>query len=154
MNKELNIEKAAGVILYRQGFDGMEFLTLRSSREKAQIEPKRFVDVFWDFPKGKIEHGETAEDAAKREVTEETGISDVEIMPDFLQKVQYIIYKEGKPVHKDVLMYLAQAPSPKVDLSREHSGFEWLNYDDAIRRITLPEMKKALRAAQSYLENI
>ncbi len=154
MPKELDIEKCAGVILFRPSNEGLEFLTIQSSREQAQIGPNKFVDAFWDFPKGKVEHGETGEEAAKREVAEETGISDVEVMPDFSYKVLYTIYKKGKPIPKEVILYLAQAPTVNVELSSEHSQFEWLHYDDAMHRITIPEMREALHAANEYLENI
>lgn len=148
------VEKAAGAILYRHSFDGREYLLIRSSREQAQVAPDKFVAAFWDFPKGKIEYGETGEEGAKREVAEETGICDLEFMPDFLHHVHYTIYKEGKPIPKEVLMYLAEALTPRVELSREHSKFEWLGYDDAIRRVTISDMKRVLQAASEYLENI
>ena len=140
--------------MFRTLADGREYLVIRSSRERAQIAPDTFVGAFWDFPKGKIEHGETAQQAAKREIEEETGISQFEFMPDFLRTVKYPIYQEEKPASKEVYMYLAQVESEIVLLSGEHSAFEWLLYDDAIRRVTIDGMKKVLQQASEFLENI
>lgn len=49
---------------------------------------------FWDLPKGKIDKGESKEMAAVREVQEETGINDVELL-DFITET-YHTYRTGK----------------------------------------------------------
>ncbi|TSC61635.1 MAG: NUDIX hydrolase [Parcubacteria group bacterium Gr01-1014_48] len=148
------IEKSAGVILYRHFFDGRKYLVIRSSREQAEIAPQKFVQFFWDFPKGKIEYGETGEEAARREVGEETGVTEVDFMPGFMKNVHYTIYKGGKPIPKEVYLYLAQTSTERVVLSQEHRSFEWLSFDDAFRRVTLVEMKNALKDARKFLETI
>ncbi len=48
----------------------------------------------WDLPKGKLEKGEGVKEAAVREVEEETGITDLELL-DFLQET-YHIYTEKR----------------------------------------------------------
>ena len=54
----------------------------------------------WDFPKGHVEDGETELQTALRELAEETGITDVEVFPDFNHKISYHIMKEGRRVFK------------------------------------------------------
>ena len=147
-------EKAAGAIIFRQLFEGREFLVIRSSREKCEVAPHTYVADFWEFPKGRIEHGERGEDAARREVEEETGLSEVEFMPDFNEKLMYTIYREGNAVEKEVVMYLGRAESNEVLLSREHRAYEWLSYDDARRRVSVEEMRRALVRAGEYLDGI
>lgn len=49
---------------------------------------------FWDFPKGKIEKGETSFNAAIREVEEETGVKGLQIIADLTPT--YHIYKHNK----------------------------------------------------------
>ena len=48
----------------------------------------------WDLPKGKIDDGESPEEAAVREVEEETGINEIELGP--LLTKSYHTYKNGK----------------------------------------------------------
>ena len=150
----VDIEKAAGAILYRQSLPSREFLIIQSSRERCQIAPDIFVEEFWEFPKGRVEFGETGEESAKREVAEETGILELEFVRDFLYKVTYATYRDGKSVAKEVDMYLAEASFPRVELSDEHKNFEWLAYDEALQRVTLSEMKKALKRAFEYIEGM
>jgi 8-oxo-dGTP pyrophosphatase MutT (NUDIX family) len=55
--------EAAGGVVWREGGDGVEVVV---------VHRPRYDD--WSFPKGKLDKGETFEQAARREVEEETGI--------------------------------------------------------------------------------
>jgi 8-oxo-dGTP diphosphatase len=57
--------RAAGGVVWRQGPDG--------ERRWAVIHRPRYDD--WSLPKGKLQEGESLEEAAEREVREETGLS-------------------------------------------------------------------------------
>jgi ADP-ribose pyrophosphatase len=59
---------AGGVVYYDAGGDGPVYL-LMSNRKG-----------YWEFPKGHVDQGETEEEAAIREVREETGLNDVKIV--------------------------------------------------------------------------
>ncbi len=61
----------------------------------------------WAFPKGHIEEGESAEQAALREILEETGIEARVIAP--LGTVDYWFVAEGKRIHKTVHHFLLRA---------------------------------------------
>jgi len=147
-------EQVAGVILFRFSLEGREYLVIRSSHVPAEIAPKKFVPEFWEFPKGRLEHGEWGIDGARREAEEEVGMIKMEFIPDFAQTFNYTTYRDGTPISKEVTMYLAQVHDADINLSREHGDYTWLFLDDALRRVTLPEMKGALRAAGAYLERI
>ena len=140
------VERSAGIILFRNTPAGREYLVIRSSNSSMPERPE-----FWDFPKGVLDKGETGIEAARREVREEVGIEDFEIMPEFKETVHYFTRREGKPVPKYIAMFLAEAKNHKVTLSWEHSRYEWLPYEGARRRITREEMKKALDAAHKFL---
>ncbi len=104
----------------------------------------------WGFPKGHIEKGETEIQAAKREMKEETGIS-IEILFGFKYEISYFYKKEGKLSHKVVVFFIGVTEQEEVKLSFEHDGFEWLNYEDAIKRLTFENEKKALMRAREFL---
>ena len=59
----------------------------------------------WDFPKGKIEDGEKTEDAAIREVIEETGIKDINITKE-LSRVYHIYSFSNTWILKETFWYL------------------------------------------------
>jgi 8-oxo-dGTP pyrophosphatase MutT (NUDIX family) len=61
-------------------------------------------ELAWTFPKGHIEKGEKARDAALREVEEETGYR-CEIIKPF-DKVQYWFKRDGQLVKKMVTWFL------------------------------------------------
>lgn len=68
----------------------------------------------WFFPKGQVESGETDEDAARREILEETGIADLELIDDLGSYLRPRILPDGtySPEElKDIHMYLFAAPS-------------------------------------------
>ncbi len=76
------------------------------------VQVKNLQDhVVWTFPKGHIEKGETAEQAALREVREETGWSCLIQAP--LHKVQYWFRRDGSLVKKTVTWFL-MAPKERL----------------------------------------
>lgn len=145
------VERSAGIILFRNTPEGRKYLILRSSRSKSEIAKGKFAKEFWDFPKGQLEEGEKGIDAARREAKEEAGIESYEVVPGFKETVRYFTRREGRPIPKFVAMFLAEAKTDKVKLSWEHDKYEWLAYNEALERVTLKEMKKALMAAENFL---
>lgn len=107
---------------------------------------------FWDFPKGLLDGGEKGIDAAVRETKEETGIHELEFVPEFKETVHYFTRREGKSIPKFVALFLARSQSDAVALSWEHDRFEWLPYEEARECLTRPEMKKALEKAEQVLQ--
>lgn len=146
------VERSAGIIIFHDAASGRKYLVIRSSRDSSQISEKKSVKEFWDFPKGQLEKGETGIDAARREAKEEAGISGFEILSGFKETVSYFTRREGKPIPKFVAMFLAEAKSDKVKLSWEHDKYEWLPYEEAYSRISLPPMKQALEKAEEFLK--
>lgn len=65
---------------------------------------------FWDLPKGKIDSGETVEDAAIREVKEETGLEFLEI-EKFLTSTYHYYEHDGKKILKKTYWYKMTTPS-------------------------------------------
>src|SRR5260221_14596308 len=88
---------SAGIIVYRIEDDQIEYLLLQ------------YNAGHWDFAKGKIEKGETKEEAALRELDEETGLS-AEIQPTFEETFSYIFHDYDKQLaQKTVYFFVGQA---------------------------------------------
>ena len=101
----------------------------------------------WDFPKGNMERGETEVDTVFREVSEETGIKDIQIIKGFRQQYR----KKSKLVNKAVIYYLAETISKKVVLSFEHINFEWQTFEQALQKLSFENSKRVLRMANELL---
>lgn len=127
---------------------------LRSSRSESEVAKGKFIKEFWDFAKGRLEPGEKGIEAARREAEEEAGIKNPQFMPDFKETLKYFTRREGKPIPKFVAMFLAEAGINKVKLSWEHDKYEWLSFKKARERLSLLPMKKALEAAEKYLNKM
>ncbi|MEM1219335.1 MAG: NUDIX hydrolase [Bacteroidota bacterium] len=63
---------------------------------------------FWDLPKGKIDPGETIQEAAVREVQEETGIQQITLGPPLLNTYHTYKTKKGKRVLKKTYWFEMQ----------------------------------------------
>ncbi len=107
----------------------------------------------WDFPKGNIESGETEIETIKREVMEETGIIDITLIEGFRQQISYKYRKKSKLINKTVIYYLAETKSNKVVLSFEHVNFAWLNFKDALDKLSFDNSKRVLKNAKEFLSN-
>lgn len=67
----------------------------------------------WLFPKGKLDEGETDEEAARREIEEETGLTDLELIDDLGEYQRLRIAPDGSDMPgemKAIRMFLFAAP--------------------------------------------
>ena len=115
----------------------------------------------WEFAKGHIEQGEKPEEAARREIEEETGIKNITLIDGFKEYSKYFFKKsydlvgEAKKtapwVFKVVVFYLAQTFQEEVKISEEHKGFIWLPYEEAIKKLTFKNAKELLKKANDFV---
>lgn len=138
-------ENSAGAVLFslNEESNRIEFLLLRHT------------SGHWDFPKGNIESGEDGFDTARREICEETGISDIKFVKGFMSNIEYYFRRSDKLIHKRVIFYMARTHTRKIILSSEHDAYTWVEYSTAVNKLAYKSakelLKKANTAAKAYL---
>jgi bis(5'-nucleosidyl)-tetraphosphatase len=135
-------EKSCGALIFCNEGEKRAYLILH------------YTGLHWDFPKGHVEQGESEEQTARREIEEETGITALEFLPLFRERVSYSFYRSGGLVPKHVIFFLAKTSGKEVRLSHEHIGFEWLEYEEAKKRVTYGNARKLLEKAEAHLLSI
>lgn len=108
---------AAKAIIKKDG----KFLILKRS-DTDKLSP-----LGADFPGGKIEFGEKVEAGLHREVMEE---SNLEI--NLIRPLRAWSFLKNETTQLVGITYLAEYKSGEVELSWEHSSFEWLSFEDII----------------------
>ncbi len=114
----------------------------------------------WTLPKGWIEKGETAEQAAVREVQEETGVKNLKILAP-LGDVEYFYtathdrdygLKKGERVHKKVIFFLMETADEKLVPQWEIKGAGWFSPEEALKASGYSNTKKILEKAVGIIK--
>jgi 8-oxo-dGTP diphosphatase len=111
---------AAGGVVWRRGDDGR--------REFAVIYRPKYDD--WTLPKGKLDPGETFEEAALREVEEETGLR-----CRLLRRLGDTHYRDRHDRPKLVQWWEMEVEGGEFAPNDEVSELEWLSPEEARRRL-------------------
>jgi 8-oxo-dGTP pyrophosphatase MutT (NUDIX family) len=105
--------------------------------------------IEWCLPKGHLEEGETPEDAAVREIEEETGIRGQVL--GCLGTINYWFSAEGRRVHKLVHHYLLKATSGTLsvdgDPDREAIDVAWVPLVELVQMLAFPNERRIAREA-------
>lgn len=134
------VERSIGAVIKYQSpsdedtnrAESAEFLLLRNRRG------------FWGFPQGHKEKGETEIETLKREVAEETGIDNLDIQ-SYIGKIRYSYFRaDGMKSNKEVTFYFAISFNSLIRISKEHEGFKWVTYSDALSLLNHRQLKSIL----------
>ncbi|MGB9726491.1 MAG: bis(5'-nucleosyl)-tetraphosphatase [Minisyncoccia bacterium] len=140
-------EISAGILIFRETEKGREYLLLHyPSLSKGKD--------YWEFPKGHIEKEEKIEEAALREVKEETGLEIKELIPGFKKQIKYFFKKDNKLTFKIVYYFLAKTENSGVKISSEHLGYQWLNPQKAKEVIPFKNSKLLIAEAEKFLNEL
>jgi 8-oxo-dGTP pyrophosphatase MutT (NUDIX family) len=138
------VEISAGAIVFRREKRELKYLLLYKKAHNS-------YRAQWNFPRGWIEEGESLKETAKREIEEETGISELEFLEGFEENIHFIHRRKGKLIKKKVVYLLAGSKTPKVTLSFEHDDFGWFSIDGALERLTFENDREVLKKAADFL---
>jgi bis(5'-nucleosidyl)-tetraphosphatase len=107
----------------------------------------------WDFVKGNVEPGENERETVVRELQEETGITEAQFTEGFKEIIAYFYRRQGLTVHKEVVFFIMESQTEKVQISFEHIGYIWLDYKRAMDKLTFKNAKDVLQKAHDFLIN-
>ena len=133
------VERSAGAVIFRKEAKKILYLLLH------------YEEGHWDFPKGHIEKGEKTEETIRREIREETGITDLAFVDGFKETIRYFFWAGKKRILKFVVYTLAETSQKDVKLSFEHIDHAWLSFEEAKAKITFATSRKVLEKANAFL---
>ncbi len=120
-----------------------EYLLLRRAAEE------KLYPLLWQMVTGRIEAGEAAIEAAKREIREETGIRAAEVA--VVPYVASFYFPPDDSIHHVPVFAVEVPEDTEIQISSEHSAFEWLDYAHAWQRLTFPGHREGLRILREYV---
>ena len=133
------IETSVGAVIFRKG-NTTKYLLLQ------------YNATHWGLVKGHIEKGESEEETLLRETKEETGIINLQIIPKFRKEYSYSFKRKNEVINKQVIIYLAKTQTKEIKLSEEHIGYCWLNYEEAIKKVTFNQPKELIKKANEKIQ--
>ena len=133
------VERSAGAVVFRRENKKIKYLLIQ------------YGWGHWEFPRGLIEKRESLKEAAKREIEEEVGIKDIQFIPGFKEWIKFFFKLRGKNIMKIATFLLAETKTKKIKLSYEHKDYAWLEYQEALEKLTFKNAKEILKKANQFL---
>jgi len=127
------VQAAAGVPLRRRDDGALEVLLVHRPRYRD-----------WTFPKGKVKDGEREQDAALRELREETGLSG-----ELGRELASTHYTDLKLRDKTVRYWAMENCSGRFEPNDEVDRIEWLTLDEAAGRLSYRRDLDVLQSLES-----
>lgn len=128
-------EPTAGGIIFRRGHKDktIEILLIQDAKDR------------WTIPKGHIEEGETAKQAAEREVKEETGLKELQVL-NWLGKINFRYRRGSSLVLMTTEIFLVRALGNTDDIKPEDwmNGIKWFPASDALDKIEYEDIGKII----------
>jgi len=139
--QEIVREPTSGGIIFRHDKDGgVEILLIQDGKDR------------WTIPKGHIEEGETAEQTTVREIGEEAGLFDVEVL-GWLGKINFRYRRVDKLVLMTTQIYLVRALGDTNAIQKEEwmNGIKWFKFNDALDAIEYEDIGKLMLLAMKRI---
>jgi bis(5'-nucleosidyl)-tetraphosphatase len=134
------IDEAFGIVPILESADGYQFLLIQHHAGH------------WGFPKGHADTGEAAVQAARREFTEETGITEFTLLDQVSFSEQYVFTRGACQFSKTVVYYPALIHNATVTCQPEEiQNYAWLDYTRAIGTLTFDGARRILTEVHQYL---
>ncbi|AKM80203.1 TPA: NUDIX domain-containing protein [Candidatus Saccharibacteria bacterium] len=131
---------AGGIVFRRDEKGGVEILLIQDAKDR------------WTIPKGHIEEGETAQQTAKREIGEEAGLKETEVL-GWLGKIHFRYRRIDKLVLMTTQIYLVRALGDTDAIQKEEwmNDIKWFKFHDAIDVIEYEDIGKLMLLAMKRI---
>ena len=139
--QEIVREPTSGAVVFRHDKKGgVETLLIQDAKDR------------WTIPKGHIEEGETAQQTAKREIGEETGLMNTEVL-GWLGKIHFRYRRVDKLVLMTTQIYLMRALGDTNAIQKEEymNGIKWFGFHDALDAIEYEDIGKLMLLAMKRI---
>ncbi|MCS7242749.1 MAG: NUDIX domain-containing protein [Candidatus Caldatribacterium sp.] len=137
--KDVVIVRSSGGVVVRKANASFEVLLIRKRNAS-----------FWTLPKGHLEKGEKEEEAAIREIREETGY--VPRLGPKLGEISYTYERDNRVFEEHVLFYLAEAEKEEARVAEgEVAEVRWFPLAKALSLLFYENEQHILSLAQEYL---
>jgi 8-oxo-dGTP pyrophosphatase MutT (NUDIX family) len=139
--RKARVETSSGGVVFRRTEAQVDFLLIRDPYAN------------WGLPKGHIEGGETPEQAALREVEEETGLRELSAVAE-LPTIDWYFRDRGKLVHKFCHFFLLECVAGEAVPQLDEGITEciWHPPDVAIKTVSYSNARQVVRAAADWLQ--
>lgn len=106
--------------------------------------------LMWSLPKGHVEPGETREQAAIREVQEETGITGKILAP--LGAIDFWFVADGRRIHKTVHHFLMERTGGELCADdAEVVDVQWIPLPDVSNKLAYADERRLMEAVPQLL---
>ena len=131
---------AGGIVFRRNEKKEVEILLIQDAKDR------------WTIPKGHIEEGETAQQTAKREIGEEAGLTDTDVL-GWLGKIHFRYRRVDKLVLMTTQIYLVKALGDTNAIQKEEwmNGIRWFSFHDALDAIEYEDIGKLMLLAMKRI---
>jgi 8-oxo-dGTP pyrophosphatase MutT (NUDIX family) len=139
--QEIVREPTAGGIVFRRTQSGeIEILLIQDAKNR------------WTIPKGHIEEGETAQQTARREIGEEAGLTDVDML-GWLGKIHFRYRRVDRLVLMTTQIYLVRARGDTNAIQKEEwmNGIKWFAFHEALDMIEYEDIGKLMLLAMKRI---
>ncbi|MGB4768495.1 MAG: NUDIX domain-containing protein [Candidatus Saccharimonas sp.] len=140
--QEIVREPTSGGIVFRHGKKegDVEILLIQDAKDR------------WTIPKGHIEDGETAAQTARREIGEEAGLHDVDML-GWLGKIHFRYRRIDRLVLMTTQIYLVRVRTDGNEIQKEEwmNGIKWFPFNEALDLIEYEDIAKLMLKAKTRI---